>query len=206
MITKENVISVKEQNLLNDGDVISCIKRATNLISSMPDRKDLHSRSILERYIDILMGEVAEQAVLNWFIRNGRNAESAVDKESGHADNGYDITLNKVSGEQVKCSVKSSLSVFKYEVDDIISTFKLSIKPSELTDVNVQVYYRLKLKNGESRISVPSENEMFIIGYLPIKTAKKMEKYTTYTTEEREALDIELSKLDSMESILEFLK
>ena len=99
------------KSVLTDEEIQECIGTAQILLKSMQDRGDLHARGVLERYIDIVMGEIAEQSVIRWIQGQGKFAESAVDKTSGKPDAGHDIIFHSRDGREISCSVKSSLSV-----------------------------------------------------------------------------------------------
>lgn len=187
---------------ISDGEVKECVKTAEFLCESIIDRKDLHERDYLERYIDILMGEIAEKSVIKWFRDHGKFAESAVDKTSGKPDMGHDIILKSIENKEILCSVKSSLSVYKSEMKDILDTFTIATKKSELRQVNIQVYYWLSLKSTP-RVCVPNHENMAIIGWV---SNKDIESFGTYATEDRESPDnIKLRQIRSMESLLKYL-
>lgn len=190
-------------NYLTQNDVISCIQTSEGLVKKIVDRKNLHDRAILERFINILTGELAEQLVLKWLISNGINAELAVDKESGHADQGYDIIIH-APNKELHCSVKSSTSVFKSTIEEIIDNFTISTTLSEVQDVNVQVYFWYEL-DGKPRITVPSEHNLAIIGWAGKKDLKAVD-YASYTTESRKAPKIKLRDLRPMTELLRYLK
>lgn len=186
---------------LSDIDMQICVENAQFLCQTMVDRSDLHLRSYMERYIDILMGEAAERAVINWLKQNGKYVVSAVDKKSGKPDFGHDILLKDIYERDVKCSVKSSLSVYKNKIDDILDTFTVATKESELRNANIQVYYWLDL-NGENRITVPSNKNMAIIGWIGKNDVKG---FGTYSTEKRQVAQIKLRDIRPMQSILQYL-
>ena len=190
--------------ILTDDEIQECIATSQILLKSVQDRGDLHSRGFLERFIDILMGEIAEQSVIKWFQSQGKYAESAVDKKSGRPDNGHDIILRSQSGDIIRCSVKSSLSVYYSGVEKIIKTFRLSSKQSEIRDINIQVYFWLDIKS-KSRINTPSNNNMAIIGWLGRKDLSGVEE-GSYATEARSVMKVRLSKMRSMNSLLNFLQ
>lgn len=187
---------------LSENELGICVKNAQILCETMSDRSDLHARGYMERYIDIMMGEVAEAAVLKWLRQNGKYAVSAVDKSSGKPDSGHDILLKDKHNREIQCSVKSSLSVYKDNIDDILDTFTLATKESELRKVNIQVYYWLKLK-GENRITVPSEKNMAIIGWIGENDVKE---FGTYSTENRQVAKLKLRDIRTMQSLLDYLQ
>lgn len=156
----------------------------------------------MERYIDIMMGEVAEAAVIKWLKQNGKFAVSAVNKSSGKPDSGRDIILRGKHKQEIECSVKSSLSVYKDNINDILDTFTIATKASELRKVNIQVYYWLKLK-GENRITVPSNKNMAIIGWIGENDVKE---FGTYNTENRQVAKIKLRNIRTMKSLLDYLE
>lgn len=199
MVSKDSVIRVD----ISDDEMGCCIENAMLLSKTMKDRSDLHLRSYMERYINILMGEVAEQAVIKWIRGNGKFAVSAVDKKSGKPDLGHDIVLKNIEQEEILCSVKSSLSVYKSDVEEILKNFTVASKKSEIRNVNIQVYYWLCLNgNNDYRITVPSSNNMAIIGWV---TENDIDKFGSYSTEHREVAKIKLEEIRPMASLLKYL-
>ncbi len=199
MINRDCVIRTD----ISDEEMESCIENAMFLVKTMQDRPDLHSRSYMERFINILMGEAAERAVIKWIRGKGKYAVSAVDKRSGKPDLGHDIILRDKKQKEIVCSVKSSLSACKSHIDEILKSFTIAAKRSEIRQVNIQVYYWLSLKGDhEYRVTVPSNNNMAIIGWAG---ENDIEKFGNYSTEHREVAEIKLEQIRSMESLLEFL-
>lgn len=196
-VSKDSIVKINLSNI----DMYHCVENAQVLCKTMTDRPDLHLRSYMERYIDILMGEAAEMAVIKWLKQNGKYAVSAVNKKSGKPDLGHDIILKDTREREIKCSVKSSLSVYKNKMDDILDTFTVATKASELRKVNVQVYYWLEL-NGENRTTVPSNDNMAIIGWIG---ENDVEEFDTYNTEKRQVAKIKLRDVRSMQSLLDYL-
>lgn len=127
-VNQDTVIKIA----LSENDLSSCIDNTQILCETISDRSDLHLRSYMERYIDIMMGEVAEAAVIKWLKQNGKYAVSAVNKSSGKPDSGRDIILRGKHKQEIECSVKSSLSVYKDNINDILDTFTIATKASEL--------------------------------------------------------------------------
>ena len=191
---------------LTDEEVKGCIVTALQLSDSMIDRADLHTRTYLERFFDLVMGEISEQTVLKWARDNGKYAESAVDKASGVPDLGHDIYFKRKRGTQtglVKCSVKSSLSAVISDPSKILSTYSLASKRSEIGDVNVQVYFWLRV-SGAPRTTVPSTENMGIIGWLGHKEAS-LYKEQSYATERRPEIQAKLKDLHPMKELLPYL-
>lgn len=199
-ITRNDVIGP----ILTDDEIKECIDTAQQLLKSMRDRVDLHSRSCLERFNDIVMGEIAEQTVIKWIQAQGKFAQSAVDKKSGQPDSGHDIIMSSREGHIIKCSVKSSLSAYKKEMDDIINNFCLALKEDEIQGINIQVYFWLDL-NGKPRVSTPSNNNMAIIGWCGRKDLINIQE-GEYATETRPVMNISLKELRSMNSLLNILQ
>lgn len=199
MITVENV----ERVLLDDTNLNLCVDNAQKMLSKIVDRNDLHERDNLERFNNILMGEIAEQMVIQWFVSQGKFVESAVDKDSNTPDSGHDIWLKQPDGKKVKCSIKSSLSYSK-GVDGILSTFKLATTFNELRDINIQVYFWLNLYPAEnsSRKTFISFANSAIIGWFGINDLKNFE---SYNYEKRLAPTVVLNQARSMQSLLPYL-
>lgn len=94
------------------------------------------------------------------------------------------------------------MSVYKDNINDILDTFTIATKASELRKVNIQVYYWLKLK-GENRITVPSNKNMAIIGWIGENDVKE---FGTYNTENRQVAKIKLRNIRTMKSLLDYLE
>lgn len=189
--------------VLQDEEIVECIETSLGLLNSMTDREDLHARSCLERFNNIVMGEIAEQTVIKWFRSRGKYAESAVNKKSGHPDEGYDIILHGRDGNNVTCSVKSSISVYKNKMEDILEIFHLASKRSEIRQVNIQVYFWLN-PNGYPRVCTPSNTNVAIIGWAGNKELlTKPEKY--YPRENRRVIEMPLKELSPMEALLNWI-
>ena len=188
---------------LDDDEIKICLENAQFLCSTINDRPDLHLRSYMERYIDILMGEAAEYAVIKWLKSNGKYAVSAVDKKSGKPDLGHDIIVKKLNGDEITCSVKSSLSALKNTFDDILDTFTIATKMSEVRKINVQVYYWLNLRGTAHRTTVPSTDNMAIVGWVG---ENDITSYSTYNGEIRQVADMKLRNMRSMQSLLDYLQ
>lgn len=200
MITVNDVVKV----LLSKSELNKCIDNAQLVLQNLIDRKDLHERDELERFNNILMGEIAEYMVIKWLKGQGKYAESSVDKASGIPDAGHDIILKKKNTEEIiKCSVKSSLS-FKKGIDGIIKEFKLATTQKELRDVNIQVYFWLELNpvGSKSRTTVPSFNNSAIIGWFGIND---LTSFNVYNHEKRQAPTESLNKSRSMKELLNFI-
>ena len=189
----------------SDEEVQSWLEMANQVAPHVKDRADLHARDYLERYINVAMGEIAEQMVLKWLQDNGKQAVSAVDKSAHVPDAGHDVILRSKSGGDVYCSVKSSLSVFKQE-QDILSEFRLATKQSELRKVNIQVYFWLVLRTpaNQARSLVPSTRNAAIIGWA---TKKQVEEkgFERYATEERETPKMRLHEMCPMATLLNYI-
>lgn len=201
MITDKDLVYVE----FNKAELDKCIEVAQYLSGHIVDRKDLHERDDLERFINVLMGEVAEQMVIKWLTSEGKSAESSVDKKAGKPDLGHDVRVYRSTGSEAFCSVKSSLSV-KLDANGILNICKMATKKSELRDINIQVYFWLTTvpKDGESRVTVPSLRQAAIIGWF---TKDELIQFTTYKHEAgREAPAETLRAGRSMASLLKYLK
>lgn len=199
MITKDDTILC---DLTND-EIRECIVTALDLIDGIVDRGDLHERSYLERFFDLVLGEISEKMVIKWLRQNGKYAESAVDKKSGKPDLGHDIWLKDRKGTRIKCSVKSSLSALKSDMDEILANFKIACKKTETRDVNVQVYFWLEIY-GNPRTTVPTDNHVAIIGWAGSKDVAMYEE-EAYTTEQRKKVQLPLGNLRPMKELLIYI-
>jgi hypothetical protein len=189
---------------INKEDLKICIDNAKNIMSTIIDRKDLHSRDDLERFNNLLMGKISEMTVLKWLHSKGKYAVSTVDKTAAQPDLGHDLQLRDVKGNYIHCSIKSSLSALQ-ALDYIVSNFKLATKQSELREVNIQVYFWLVINptgDNKSRTTVLSLRNLAIIGWFGVNDLKKFENYAT---ENRETPTKPLKEARSMESLLSLL-
>lgn len=201
MITTSDIVFVP----LTKEELDYCIDTSQHLAGYIVDRVDLHQRDELERFNNILMGEVAEQMVIKWLRSEGKTAESAVDKLSNQPDFGHDIRLIKKNETEALCSVKSSLS-YKLNLTQILNICRIATKKSELRDINIQVYFWLTLepKANENRVTVPSIRQAAIIGWFAQKDLIGFEKYKHEAGRE---VPVEvLSNSRSMASLLQYLK
>lgn len=193
---------------ITDDEVDEVHARSSFLARTIQDRKNLHDRSYQERLTDIEMGEFGELACLKYFHDHGKYAVSAVDKTSGRPDAGFDLILRCADGGKFfRCSVKTSLSVFKSDPEDIIATFQLGSTPKELSQVNIQVYfyYNIHPKKGETRVTVLTVDNLIIVGWIGLLQALKMMGEGHYTGEDRPTVDIPLRNLNPMDELLEYL-
>ena len=188
---------------LSPAQLKECIANALPLTDSITDRSDLHNRSYLERFTDVLLGEISERMVIEWLHSQGKYAESAVDKHAEHPDLGHDIWIKHKNGKIIKRSVKSSLSALKTNMKDILSTFSPAFKANEIRDVNIQVYFWLNLYQNP-RVSVPSENNAAVIGWMTGKALKSCSQQA-YATEQRKKADTRLTDMRAMNDLLQWL-
>lgn len=188
---------------LSNNEIKECILTSLKLIDSVVDRNDLHKRSYLERFIDLVLGEISEKTVIKWIQQNGKYAESAVDKQAQKPDVGHDIWLKDKNGVKIKCSVKSSISALKSDMNEILCQFKIASKKSEIRDVNVQVYFWLEIYNNP-RITVPSDTNVAIIGWAGRNDVKNYSE-NAYATEQRKEIQVNLKDLRPMKELLNYI-
>ncbi len=192
------------QIALDDKEIHDLVIQANELALTIVDRSDLHERDHLERVINVLFGDIAEVMVIKWLQANGKSARSSVDKQSGRPDAGHDIiVISKRTGQEVECSVKSSLSFLK-TLEQIPNEFRLATKRSELKTINIQVCFWLKLFT-RPRVTVPSTNNAAIIGWFA-DTDFEGDRFAQYATENREAPSILLKDARTMQSLLDNLQ
>lgn len=185
---------------LDDSIIKQCVETAIKLTDTIVDRRNLHDRDYLEKFNDIVMGEIAEQAVINYMRDNNKFAISSVNKNSGKPDLGHDILVKeKETGSRLTCSIKSSLSALKAEINDIINQFQLASTLSEMCDINIQVYFWLKIY-ANPRITTTSAKNMAIIGWVSRDDFKNIP--SKYSTEQRSTVNIPLSDLRPMDDLL----
>lgn len=193
----EDIVQVKLPSEL----VKKSISVATHITENLVDRRDLHTRDLLERFIDCLMGEIAEQTVIYWLQRNNKYAASAVDKTSDKPDTGHDIWVKSKDQRTVKASIKSSISAQKTP-EQILKTFTLATTPSELREINIQVYFWLSL-NSTPRVTVPTLRQCGIIAWAG---QNDLREFAAYEREERLAPRKKLGELRPMHELLQLLR
>lgn len=200
MITERDTVRA----LLPEEEMRAAVEVAGEIAPTIRDRADLHARDSLERFIHVLLGEVAERIVLRWLHAQAKFAAPAPGKTSGRPDPGHDLLLLSArDASPVRCSVKSSLSAHK-TLPGILSDFTLATKESELRPVNVQVYFWLRLHGrGGHRVTVPSARQAAIVGWV---TPKDVGRFDRYATERREApRDFRLREMRPMRTLLDHL-
>lgn len=202
LLTEQDIIKTQ----LDEQEFYSCVTTALKVTPGITDRHDLHSRDIFERFLNVLQGEVAEQIVIKWLRNNNKFAESTVDKNSAMPDAGHDIKVISNAGNEIFASIKSSVSALK-QPNDILSTFKLSTKRSEVRQINIQVYfwYNLYPGRGVSRINLLTLNNVAIICWAGSNDLLEGE-FNTYNNEAREVSNKKLQEHRSMQSLLQLLK
>lgn len=194
-ITAKDCVRVQ----INRQDFINAIMKAQKTLENIKDRFDLHDRDDLERFINTLMGTIAEKMVGKWLKEQGLRV-----KDSETLD--YDLTAISANGKEFSISVKSSLSAFK-SLEDILEQFTIAITPEEASKANihVQVYFWLNL-HSRPRTTVPSLRNAAIIGWCALEHLERLNvSFDSYATEERRAPKIKLSQLQPMASLAEIL-
>jgi hypothetical protein len=185
----------------SDEELHEYINVANKITTSVVDRNDLHSRDYLERFINVILGEISERMVIKWLREQGKYVESTVDKESETPDAGHDIKLRNNEGETIYCSIKSSLSVFK-KIPEILEQFTIATTMREVRDVNIQVYFWLNVTGEGYRVTVPTTKNAAIIGWVG---KKDLTEFTTYATEDRESPSIKLKDTRPLSDLLNFI-
>lgn len=201
MINPDDIVKL----YLTDRKLSDAILVAHKIVDFIVDRSDLHGRDYIEKYINCLMGEIAEQMVIEWLKNNNKYGKSAVDKTSAKPDMGHDIWLRDSHGIQIRGSIKSSLSFAKSTPKDILNTFTLAISPQEVREVNIQIYFWLSL-NSEPRVSVPSMRNAAIMAWASREDLNEV-GFSSYKGEQRLAPSkIKLVELRPMKDLLIKLK
>jgi hypothetical protein len=199
MITENDIVYIE----LDKEEFHEAAEVALIIATSISDRPDLHPRDLLERFIDCLMGEVAERMVLRWLHQNGKYAKPAADKKAAEPDPGHDI-LVKLRTEEIVCaSIKSSLSALKDDPGQILSTFTLAVTPEEIRKINIQVYFWLSLKRSP-RVTVPSMKQAAIVAWAFDDDLRKT-NFKGYRGEERLAPELKLKDLRPPSELLDWL-
>ncbi len=199
MVTKNDLVYIE----LDKQEFREAAEVALIIATSIPDRPDLHPRDLLERFIDCLMGEVAERMVLRWLQRNDKYAKPAADKKAAEGDPGHDILLKLRTKKVVRASIKSSLSALKDDAGEILSTFTLAVTPKEIREINIQVYFWLSLRRSP-RVTVPSMKQAAIVAWAFDADLRKT-NFKEYRGEERLAPELKLKDLRPPRKLLEWL-
>jgi hypothetical protein len=199
MVTENDIVYVE----LNKEEFREAAEVALIIATSISDRPDLHPRDLLERFIDCLMGEVAERMVLRWLRQNGKYAKPAADKKAAERDPGHDILVKLVNNKIVRASIKSSLSALKDNPWQILSTFTLAVTPKEIREINIQVYFWLSLR-GSPRVTVPSIKQAAIMAWAFDEDLRKA-NFKEYRGEERLAPELKLKDLRPPSELLDWL-
>lgn len=206
-VTSSDTIPVND--VLDVSAVVDAAERAMRILGRVRDRGDLHERDALERFLDVLLGQLAEAAVLKWLSGQGKKVEH-ISRTAVGSDPGYDITMQAATGSKVKISVKSSISACIYDIKRILDTFNVAITENEArkADVHVQVYYRLRLggasrESGSGvaspRVVVPSLREAILVGWI---RGEDVTSFASYNTESRQAAEMKLKDLHPMRDLL----
>jgi hypothetical protein len=199
MVTENDIVYVE----LNKEEFREAAEVALIIATSISDRPDLHPRDLLERFIDCLMGEVAERMVLRWLRQNGKYAKPAADKKAAERDPGHDILVKLLNNKIVRASIKSSLSALKDNPGQILSTFTLAVTPKEIREINIQVYFWLSLR-GSPRVTVPSIKQAAIMAWASDDDLRKT-NFKEYRGEERLAPELKLKDLRPPSELLDWL-
>lgn len=204
-ITEKDVVYIQ----LTTKELSICIDNAKSILDSIVDRTDLHDRDNLERFNNLLMGEIAEQMIMKWLRENGKFAILDIEKNKGGADKGHDILLKQIdTNRDLKCSVKSSLS-YKHKLPYIISKFRLATTLNEIRDVNIQVYFWLDLTPSQNapRTTVPTLKNSAIIGWFGSKDLEKSSNsFSSYNHERRQSPEKPLKYARPMSELLNYIK
>jgi hypothetical protein len=206
-LVSTNIMPISDHEIIRQKlstlDVLDCIENAQAILGAIQDRSDLHARDIVERFHNILMGELAERMVMDWLHQHNKHAVSAVDKRSASPDCGHDLWVHDIHGAQRTCSVKSSIAVLKTKPADILDTFTIAINEKEAREINVQVYFWLE-PHGKPRISVPTLTNSAIIAWCSRKEIET-KHFQHYAGEQRRAPSIKLRALRPMHELLPLL-
>jgi len=199
MVNKNDLVYIE----LDKQEFREAAEVALIIATSISDRPDLHPRDLLERFIDCLMGEVAERIVLRWLHQNGKYAEPAADKKAAERDPGHDILLKLRTKKVVRASIKSSLSALKDDPGEILSTFTLAVTPNEIREINIQVYFWLSLWRSP-RVTVPSMKQAAIAAWA-FEAELRKTNFKEYRGEERLAPERKLKDLRPPRELLDWL-
>lgn len=199
MITIDDIVHVD----ISRDEFNECIESAKSVLQHLMDRANLHERDDLERFINILMGEVAESMVIAWLNEHKRFNRRDADKSAGVPDAGHDLVLRSTQNAEIRCSIKSSLA-YKLNLESILNQSKLATTSSELREVNIQVYFWLSLNppRGQPRVTVPTIRQSVIIGWFG---NHDINTFTTYNREQRQAPDTTLRNARPMGDLLKFI-
>ncbi|AIZ46221.1 hypothetical protein QR90_15925 [Deinococcus radiopugnans] len=194
--------AVPLDGLVSEAMVQEAARTCAHLLPYVVDRADLHGRDPLEKFHNLLMGEIAELAVIAYLTGQGKVAASAVDKQATRPDAGHDVVVRRKDGTDAKCSVKSSLS-YHHGIAAIPEMFRPAFNHREPRDINIQVYYHYNLR-AEPRTTVAALTHAYIIGWAPEKRLLAPD-FTVYPGERRRVADLKLADLSPMAGLLPLL-
>lgn len=194
--------AVPLRNLVSEELIQTAAITCARLLPHVRDRAGLHGRDPLEKYHNLLMGEIAELAVIAYLTGQGKSAVSAVDKAAMTPDAGHDLLVRRENGTAAKCSVKSSLS-YRHGIEAIPGQFRPAFNRREPRDINIQVYYHYRL-DSEPRTTVAASAHAYIIGWASEKKLLASE-FVVYSGEKRRVADLKLADLSPMAALLPLL-
>ncbi len=156
----------------------------------------------LNRYIQVVMDELAERMVIQWLQTNGKFAESAVDKGATNPDLGHEIWVTDIRGVKVRAAIHTFLSTNKSEMPEMLESHSLSVETDHLCGINFSVVYWLQLRE-KPRVKLPSLQQSAIIGWASDKNFREAAKAQPANGGKYAAL--KFGDLRPVEELLQFL-
>lgn len=199
-LTAADAVPLRE--LVSEDLVQTAAITCARLLPQVQDRADLHGRDPLEKYHNLLMGEIAELAVIAYLRARGKFAVSAVDKAAGTPDAGHDVVVRRRDGSAARCSVKSSLS-YRHGLEAIPEQFRPAFNRREPRDINIQVYFHYRLA-AEPRTTVLAASHAYIIGWASERRLLAS-GFAVYHGERRQVADLRLADLSPLAELLPLL-
>ena len=202
MSVLESDVILAKQIPLSPDEIDQAILLARTITRSLVDRANLHKRDYLERYIDCLMGQVAETVVLKWLKSEHKRVARPERTSDKGPDQGYDLVLETKDGS-LFASVKSSIAVKRTDIPSILKNFKIATTRHEVRHINIQVCFRLSIESTP-RVNVPSAELAAIMAWAFDKDLENAE-FFSYKGETRTAPEVPLSDGRPMRELLDIL-
>jgi len=156
----------------------------------------------LNRFIQVLMDELAERMVIQWLHGNGKFAEPASDKGATNPELRHEIWVTDIRGVKVRAAIHTFLSTNKSEIPDILQFHSLSVDPNQLCGINFSVGYWLQLRE-KPRVKLPSLQQTAIIGWASDKNLREALK--SQPEQSRKYAAIKFCDLRPVNELLQFL-
>jgi hypothetical protein len=156
----------------------------------------------LQYFIRILMGELAEQKVLQWLQAKGKTFGLIVDKGATKPDLSHEVRLSDVRGKQITARVHTFFSTGETDITKILKTNLFVLDANDLRGINIAVYFWIpEGHDGFGRL--PSLQHAAIFGWASDKNFR--EAGVSQRQSVGKEYSIQLSNLRPLDELLQFL-